>query len=178
MPIGIYKHKPLSETTKNKLREITKKRHISSNFGFRKGYISWNKGKKLSLQSIAKRTLNRIYKRGKEHPNWKGGIKIVNNRKAIYSPNHPFKTKQNFVLEHRLIAEKYLKRYLTRKEVIHHKNNNPLDNQKENLIVFPNEKIHQRFHRNIEDYVSKFHPEITEKILQKFKGQYLDLREF
>lgn len=51
----------------------------------------------------------------------------------IYCPKHPFATKDGYVMEHILIMERAIGRYITREEVVHHKNHNRNDNRLENL---------------------------------------------
>jgi len=46
---------------------------------------------------------------------------------------HPNKNKRGYVAEHRLIIENSLDRYLEKKEVVHHINNNRADNNLSNL---------------------------------------------
>jgi len=83
---------------------------------------------------------------GKKHPQFKG--KILNRGYVyIYSPNHPFKTTNNIVLEHRLIMEKHLGRYLHPTEVVHHKNEIRTDNRLNNLQLFDSNNSHILFHR-------------------------------
>jgi hypothetical protein len=53
----------------------------------------------------------------------------------LYTPNHPNKTKEGHVLEHRLVMEKKLGRYLKSKEIVHHLNGIRNDNRPENLIL-------------------------------------------
>lgn len=69
---------------------------------------------------------------------WRGGRKI--HRKTyvlIYSPGHPScRGRNNYVREHRLIAERILGRFLSPKEVVHHKDDNGLNNDPGNLVVY------------------------------------------
>ena len=109
------------------------------------------------------------YRRGKEHPsyglrkeqtaNYKGGKYI--NQKGYYlilSPDHPFRDKNNYVYEHRLVVEsnyqlfdeKYFvvidgKYYLKKDSQVHHKNENTSDNRIENLDVLTQSE-HKRLH--------------------------------
>lgn len=85
---------------------------------------------------------------GKKNPKWKGGITMNNGYIMIYSPNHPYKTKQNRVPKHRIIIEKQINRYLKPYEKIHHINGIKTDNRPKNLIAFISESAHQRFHHN------------------------------
>lgn len=126
---------------------------------FQKDCIPWNKGikgatnkgsfKKGHLQSNTGRT---HFKKGtspEKTPRWKGGkIKEGQGYIFIYSSNHLFCNKRKYVLEHRLIVEKYLNRYLKLEETCHHLNEIKNDNRPENLMAFVNESAHQRFHRN------------------------------
>jgi len=78
--------------------------------------------------------------------NWRGGRHSDSNGYIlIYMPAHPFAFGKK-VFEHRLIMEKHLKRYLSRKEVVHHINGNHADNRLENLQLFPNNGEHLRLH--------------------------------
>jgi len=64
----------------------------------------------------------------------------------IRALNHPFADKQGYVRRSRLVAEKYLNRYLTKKEVVHHINGDITDDRPENLYVFPSSQAHLKFH--------------------------------
>lgn len=79
---------------------------------------------------------------GSEHTGWKGGRKVVKGYVYLYAPDHPNCTKQGYVAEHRLAMEKKLGRYLTRQEVVHHKNEISDDNKPKNLDVFPDNAAH------------------------------------
>jgi len=84
---------------------------------------------------------------GKNNPNWKGG-KFLQSKGyvLIYSPKHPYAI-DNYVLEHRLIIEKQIGRYLTPKEVTHHLGAKD-DNRPHMLMAFINQSTHKRFHKN------------------------------
>ena len=72
---------------------------------------------------------------GKANRSWKGGrISAGMGYIKVYTPGHP-NASRNYVLEHRLIMEKYLGRYLAKEEIVHHINGVKDDNRIENLAV-------------------------------------------
>lgn len=82
---------------------------------------------------------------GAGHPDWKGGRLVDKDGYIlIYCPNHPYtrKPRKKYVLEHRLVMEHHLKRYLKPSEVVHHHNKNKADNQIENLGLFSKNAEH------------------------------------
>jgi len=84
---------------------------------------------------------------GTKHSNWKGGVfKNFNGYICIFQPKHPHHNKRNYVLEHRLIVEKQISRYLTSKEEIHHLGAKD-DNRIHMLMAFINHSAHTRFER-------------------------------
>ncbi|MBQ8130872.1 MAG: HNH endonuclease [Bacilli bacterium] len=58
---------------------------------------------------------------------------------------HPNATSKSYVLYHRLVMENYLGRYLTKDEVVHHKDGNKTNNDITNLELMTNSE-HTRLH--------------------------------
>lgn len=81
-------------------------------------------------------------KTGELSPSWKGG-KYTTKRDGyvfVYNPDHPHAKKNGqggggYVLEHRLVMEKILGRYLEKHEDVNHINGNKKDNRPENLVI-------------------------------------------
>jgi hypothetical protein len=84
---------------------------------------------------------------GKEASNWRGGKKNTGSGHIqIYSPKHPLCDRKGYVMEHRLVMEKHLSRYLTEKEIVHHINGNKADNRLENLRLCKDRAEHLQIH--------------------------------
>ncbi len=91
------------------------------------------------------RTCAGIGRMGKNHPNWTGGRSVDKDGYVlVYAPNHPLRRKNNKILEHRIVAEKHFGVRLKRKNVVHHKNDNPSDNRPKNLKIYPSNKEHKQ----------------------------------
>lgn len=85
---------------------------------------------------------------GKDSPGWKGGrTKNVRGYILVHRPTHPNANCEGYVMEHKLIVEKYLGFFLNKEHVVHHINNDISDNRIENLLLFKNQSRHQKFHQ-------------------------------
>lgn len=101
-------------------------------------------------------------KRGSQNSSWKSDTKITNyGYRKIRSLDHPFKDCNGFVMEHRLIAEKYLlndansvtingRKYLKPELEVHHINGNKTDNRVGNLIIMTKSE-HMSLHDSLRD---------------------------
>lgn len=71
---------------------------------------------------------------------WKGGRLMARGYVWIHAPDHPSRvatgSKRRYVLEHRLVMEQMLGRYLLPHENVHHKNGIRDDNRPENLELW------------------------------------------
>jgi hypothetical protein len=78
-------------------------------------------------------------RKGADNPFWKGGrVRTTQGYLKILCPDHPYADCNGYVLEHRLVMEKKLGRYLMPWEIPHHKNGVRDDNTPENLeLVTP-----------------------------------------
>jgi len=65
---------------------------------------------------------------------------------AIRNPKHPNSGKYGYMMEHKLVMEKHLCRFLIDNETVHHINKNRSDNRIENLHLFKTGRDHSYFH--------------------------------
>ena len=147
--------------------------YISNSIKFknRKFSIKWRK----KISKARKEYLQSNPLLGEKSPHWKGGKTNCLGYTFVYNPKHPFVTKKGYVREHRLVMEKHLGRYLKPKEVVHHINGIKIDNHITNLVLFANEKEHQKScHKcreciawNKGKHLSKEHKEKLSKIAKQ-----------
>lgn len=80
---------------------------------------------------------------------WKGGeYKNQQDYILVLRHDHPYSAKSGYIMKHRLVMEEYLDRYLSKEEVVHHKNGIVNDNRIENLeLLTPSE--HSRIHNKL-----------------------------
>jgi hypothetical protein len=82
---------------------------------------------------------------GKNNPRWNGGRKTHGHGYILVaSPDHPYRDKQGYVREHRLVVESRVGRYLRPEEDVHHLDNNKKNNAIDNLELFPDRASHLR----------------------------------
>jgi len=100
--------------------------------------------------NIGNASKGRVFPKGEDSPHWKGG-KYTTKRDGYiftYCPKHPFAKRNGkggggYVLEHRLVMEKIIGRYLTKEEDVHHKNGIKDDNRPENLMLISHNHHYQ-----------------------------------
>jgi hypothetical protein len=87
--------------------------------------IAWNKG------------LITVYRKKNVHGYWMN-----------YTPKHPYADKDGFVLEHRLVVENNIRRYLQSQEIVHHFDLNRDNNDINNLIILTRSE-HSKIHNQL-----------------------------
>ena len=92
------------------------------------------------------RSLTKTHKTNIGKANFKGGRILRRGYIYISKPDHPRVAKAGYVSEQRLVMEKYLGRYLNKKEVVHHVDRNIKNNKLSNLKLFSDQGAHARFH--------------------------------
>ena len=101
-------------------------------------YSIYKKARALNLNKDKKiERMNRsLARRGAKSSSWNGGrIKSKKGYILVLAREHPYAGNDRYVMEHRLIMEKYIGRYLKSDEVVHHKNGIKHDNRIENLEI-------------------------------------------
>lgn len=153
------KGKHHSEDHKHKISDSLMGHNVSEDTKNKIG--SANNGNHHSDETKLKIGLSEI---GEKHHNWHGGVNITYNGYIyIYCPTHPNCVNNAYVLQHRLVMEEFLGRYLTRDEVVHHINGIKDDNRPENLMLFANQSKHSKYHHELR----------RQKMFNKFYGGIL-----
>ncbi len=101
---------------------------------------------------------------GNKHPRWKGGILIDRDGyRMVHSPNHPGSDKRGYIREHRLVMEEKIGRALKRSEVVHHIDDDPMNNDPSNLVLYPSNREHKRddYKKRSTDSLGRLLPKTT-----------------
>ena len=103
--------------------------------------------KKFASQKMQGEGNHQYELKGKNNSSWKSDVRISTyGYRMIRVLDHPFRNSSDFVFEHRLVAEKYLltdetsveingKKYLNPDLEVHHKDQNKLNNDPNNLLI-------------------------------------------
>ncbi len=84
---------------------------------------------------------------------------------------HPMATKHGYVLHHRIVMENFLGRMLTRKEIVHHLNENKKDNRVENLQVM-SVASHMKIHAKGRAIVSLVCPQCKNIFIRELRSTF------
>ena len=156
MPTGYYKRKkpdwnkgkPMSAEQKQKISASEKGRLVSEETRAKIAHS-------LKGHTVSEETKDRVREaqtgRMRERAaHWKGGRYTSSKGYVrVYAPDHPFAVARSYVLEHRLVLEKRLGRYLLPSEVGHHKDGVKDNNEDGNLHLCKTNSEHRKLHQNM-----------------------------
>ena len=80
---------------------------------------------------------------GEQNARWNGGRRMVKGYLHILKPEHRLARADGYVAEHRLLKESEI---IKKEQVVHHKDENRLNNKLANLEVYPNNGEHRKYH--------------------------------
>ena len=83
---------------------------------------------------------------GKLNGRWKGGRVLNGGYIAIWKPDHPRADRYGYVPEHILVMENALGRHIPKGEIVHHIDEDRLNNSIGNLMLFKTVAMHNAFH--------------------------------
>lgn len=102
------------------------------------------RGRKLSKEHKARIS---GAQRGSSNSNWRGGIsRYADNRVRIYDPDNPMSDSRGYVLRSRLVISEQLGKPLTEVEIVHHRDGDVTNDDRDNLALFASSADHTRFH--------------------------------
>jgi len=111
---------------------------------------------------------------GKTNGSWKGGKRKAQGYILIWTDKanffYPMADNRGYILEHRLIMAKHLKRCLLPWEIIHHRNSIKDDNRLENLELLPAPKYH------VVEIITKAHLIRLQKRIMKLEAENILLK--
>lgn len=142
----------LSEETKEKLRRVKLGKLVGNKNPFYGKHHSEETKEKIRQKKLGQHHSDEAKRKigsaqlGEKHHNWKGGRYVRDGYVMVKVENHPYANRYGYVLEHRLVMEKELGRYLKPTEVVNHRNGIRSDNRYENLELFENHSTHIKMH--------------------------------
>jgi hypothetical protein len=86
-----------------------------------------------------------VTRRAEQCYQWKGGRNISGGYVLVYAPDHPRAIRRR-VLEHVLVVEKAMGKYLDPKHPIHHVDEDGTNNHPSNLVVCEDHAYHKLLH--------------------------------
>lgn len=111
-------------------------------------------GQKRTFPGTGKRShlVGDASKIGSSNGHWKGGVVTKKDgRTLLHRPDHPFCSKDGYVLRYRIVMEEHLGRHLKPSEIVHHKNHDHTDDRIENLEIMDRGE-HMKIHGNLDKY--------------------------
>jgi len=97
-----------------------------------------------------RRFINHHQARKENNSQWNGGKnKTVQGYIKIKTINHPHRDSKGYVMEHILIAEKVLGKYLPINVIVHHINEDKTNNKNDNLVVCQDDNYHRTIHKRM-----------------------------
>ena len=112
------------------------------------------------------------------NPRWNGGRRIredgyINIRVDVDNPYRSMLNSDGYILEHRLVMAKHLKRPLTSEEVVHHMDGDRANNNLTNLLLTTRGKhllsYRQGYEQGYKDACHKFNAHTGEVDVQRSK---------
>lgn len=97
-----------------------------------------------SCKRLGLKTARTGPRRGPEHPDWKGGRRLIGGYWHLWMPDHPNATGNGYVAEHRKLMADKLGRPLSQTEAVHHIDGDPTNNELSNLMLFQTNAEHLR----------------------------------
>lgn len=85
---------------------------------------------------------------GEKNGNWRNASRVVTNRgyAKIKAHEHPRRDRDGYVLEHIVVVEKEIGRFLYEGEVVHHIDGNKTNNDIKNLKLYESHSQHVKDH--------------------------------
>lgn len=87
---------------------------------------------------------------GAGNPKWKGGRALSSTYIRRRVLDHPRADSWGYVDEHVLVAEAALGKHLPPGAIVHHRNEDPRDNRKENLVICQDRAYHALIHARMD----------------------------